>query len=111
MSLSLDSLISNSISSIVNESKKQTEVNESNGLDVNLEDANKEENKNAEGAEVSDLALDLESMEEQFELDLDPAVLENIKGAIGAGVATYAVLEAREEARIKAEAAKQQSAE
>ena len=96
-SLDLNELLNNSIANVVAEG--QTEVNESTGLNVDLEAAG---NEVADGAtSTSGLALDLESVQDQIEVDLDPSILENIKGAIGAGVATYAVLEARELARIE----------
>ena len=87
-SLDLNELLNNSIANVVAEGQ-------SAGLNVDLEAAGDEV---AQGA-TSGLALDLESIQGQIDVDLDESILENLKGAIGAGIATYAVLEAREEAR------------
>jgi hypothetical protein len=100
-SLDLNELLNNSIANVVaegkNEDQQETETNESADLNVDLEAAGDE----VATAATSGLALDLESVQDQIDLDLDESILENIKGAIGAGVGTYAVLGAREESRIE----------
>jgi hypothetical protein len=81
-------------------------VEEGAGLAVDLEGATEDE---ATEAALSGLAVDLESVAAQEEMEdmfeLEESTLNNLKAALGAGVATYAVLEARAEQRYAAEAA------
>jgi hypothetical protein len=81
-------------------------VEEGSDLAVDLEGATEDE---ATDNALNSLAIDLEGvaaqeeMEEMFEIEED--TVNNLKAALGAGVATYAVLEARAEQRYAAEQA------
>ena len=53
----------------------------------------------APATKTPNLALNLEAIEEKVGLNLDPEILTKLKAALAAGVATSAVLEARQLAR------------
>lgn len=94
--LDLNAILGRSITNIVSESKNEkvvVEESESSKIDESV--------KQFSQLSVLDLNLDLESMvvEEEQSLILDEKIINNLKGAIGAGVATMAVLEARQVSR------------
>ena len=86
------------INSILNKSlsKKMEEVQESS-LALNLEEVDKEKEECAGCDKNSSLALNLENVayKERVEQFIGEDVVNNIKAALGAGLATFAVLEAR----------------
>lgn len=101
-SLDLNQLINQSVAQVTSgKTDASKETNESAGFDVDLENVGKQE----EDASTSNLALDLESVEDQIQFDIPAKIFEDVKGALGAGIGTYAVLEARGIKRVEEAAA------
>jgi hypothetical protein len=94
--LDINELLNRSIASVSTGTDEGTETNENTDLNLDLEGAE------GEGQDVdnSALNLDLESIDSQINLGLDEEVMTKLKAALAAGVATSAVLEARQEARL-----------
>ncbi|RLA83765.1 MAG: hypothetical protein DRG78_03440 [Epsilonproteobacteria bacterium] len=95
MSLDVNTLIANSLSKYSEESTTDETVT-TDDLALDLEGKTEEEVV-ADTAINNDLALDLEAVAEdtKFTELVSEDIMNNIKGAVGAGIATVAVLEAR----------------
>ncbi len=88
--LDLNELLNRSIAT----STQQTNEN-SYGLNVDLENIDGDQQQ--QQAKISNLNLDLESIAEEakFNVEVNEALISNLRGALGAGVGAIAVLEAR----------------
>jgi hypothetical protein len=89
--LDINSLLSNSLA------KKQNQYVAESSLNLNLESVNRDCPGCGTNNHNPALALNLESVafQERVQDYIGEDVMNNIKGALGAGLATFAVLEAR----------------
>jgi uncharacterized FlaG/YvyC family protein len=100
--LDLNELLNRSVANVVGGNDQAQEATNESDLNIDLEGQEEEQTQEQEvQSTTSDLNLDLESIEDQVHYEMDETVMTKLKAALGAGVATNAVLEARQLARYE----------